>query len=177
LCEWLVSLFTDWRLQAKEGHLGYSNKARHQFLPIPMLSTAPKEDTEKVSSIVAGDNHLLALSTHGVMYTWGVSKEGQLGRRIVARHRINGTTVTIGAGAFTSFAVDEEGVLWGWWLNNLRQMGTGSDDVEVGTPARVVGMSREELGGGCVVVAVVGGEHHSVFVVPDGSVYACERAN
>src|SRR5262245_58844509 len=65
ICAWVVaSLFTDRMLQAKEGHLGYSNKARHQFLPIPMLSTAPKEDTEKVSAIAAGDNHLLAPSTH-----------------------------------------------------------------------------------------------------------------
>ena len=83
--------------------------------------------------------------------------------------------MAIGAGAFTSFAVDEGGVLWAWGLNNLGQTGTGSQANEVEVPQKVIGMSRDELGAS--VVAMAGGLHHSVFLTSNGKVYACGRAN
>ena len=84
--------------------------------------------------------------------------------------------VAIGAGGMTSFAVDEDGVLWAWGSNHLGQAGTGSGEMEIWLPTKVVGLSKEELGG-ATVVAMQGGEHHSLFLTSDGKIYACGRAD
>jgi regulator of chromosome condensation len=56
-----------------------------------MLTGNLKGGIEKVSSIAAGDNHILALTTEGNLYSWGSGEQDQLGRRILARHKIGGT--------------------------------------------------------------------------------------
>jgi regulator of chromosome condensation len=76
----------------------------------------------------------------------------------------------------TSFAVDEDGTLWGWGLNNLGQTGTGSEQVQIPVPTKVVGMNREALDG-ATVITMHGGVHHSMFLTSDGKMYACGRAN
>jgi regulator of chromosome condensation len=142
-----------------------------------------------VSSITAGDNHLLVLTTHGHIYTWGAGEQSQLGRKVLSRRKIAGTVpekitlgnrtrraVVIGAGAFHSFAVDDSGDVWGWGLNNLGQVGVGMTEGEIALPTKVLGLSKEELGG-ATIVAIDGGLHHTLFLTSDGKVYACGRAN
>jgi regulator of chromosome condensation len=80
----------------------------------------------------------------------------------------------------TSFAVDEDGVVWAWGLNNLGQTGTGSTETDITLPTPVVGMSAKDLsedGQHVRVVAMEGGEHHALFLTSNGRVYACGRAN
>jgi regulator of chromosome condensation len=183
-------------MKANEGSFGCSGEKQYQHTPAAILELKHKpDDVEKVVSIAAGDNHILALTTHGNIYSWGTGEQGQLGRKIIVRHKISSTvpakvilgkrtsgtkkpgkTVRIGAGAFTSFAVDEDGVLWAWGLNKNGQTGTGSKEDEVGVPTKVIGLNKEELGGDAVVVAMEGGAQHSVFLASDGRVYACGRA-
>lgn len=91
-----------------------------------------------------------------------------LGSR-VRTHR----AVLIGAGNYTSFAVDESGDVWGWGLNNMAQTGTGKGEVLL--PRRVLGLSKHELGG-ATVIQIAGGEHHTIFLTSDGRVYACGRS-
>jgi regulator of chromosome condensation len=181
---------SDLTSQASEGALGFSSGAKLQFTPAPILELGHKPgDTEKVSSIAAGDNHLLVLTTHGNLYTWGAGEQSQLGRKVISRRKIAGTIpekitlgnrsrkgVVVGAGAFHSFAVDDAGDVWGWGLNQLGQTGTGLPETEVQLPTKVVGLGKEELDG-VSVVAIDGGEHHTLFLTSDGRVYACGRAN
>jgi regulator of chromosome condensation len=184
-------------MKMNEGSLCFSGEKRHQHTPAAILKLKQKPDhIEKVVSIAAGNNHLLALTTHGDIYSWGVGEHGQLGRKIIVRRKISGTVpakvilgkrtsgtrksrqaVRIGAGAFTSFAVDEDGVLWAWGLNKTGQTGTGSKEDEVGVPTKVIGLSKEELGGDAVVVVMEGGADHSVFLTSDGRVYACGQVD
>jgi regulator of chromosome condensation len=177
-----------------EGSLGFSDGLKHQFIPaLPTLELSHKPgDTEKVSSIASGGNHLLVLTTHGNVYSWGAGDQSQLGRRVIARRKIHGTVpekitlgtrgrkaVIIGAGAYHSFAVDETGDIWGWGLNSMGQTGTGyksSEDSVVQLPKKVRRLSKEELDGD-VVVQIDGGSHHSVFLLASGKVYACGRFN
>lgn len=87
--------------------------------------------------------------------------------------------VTIGAGSFHSFAVDDRGDVWGWGLNSMGQTGTGyesSDDSFVQSPQKVKRLSRDELDGD-YVVQIDGGNHHSLFLTSRGKVYACGRSN
>lgn len=166
---------------------------QHQFLPAPILELKEKPgDTEKVTSIVAGGNHLLVLTTHGNIYTWGAGEQSQLGRKVLERRKIHGTVpekvtlgnrsrkaVAIGAGSFHSFAVDDNGDVWAWGLNSMGQTGTGwesSDDSVVQLPQKVKRLGKEELGGD-VVLQVDGGNHHTLFLTKGGKVYACGRSN
>ncbi len=182
-------------MQGVEGLLGFSSGQKHQFLPVPILDLPSKPgDAEKFTAVAAGNNHLVVLTTHGHVYTWGAGEQGQLGRKVLERRKIHGTTpekivlggrshkaVVIGAGNYTSFAVDEKGDVWAWGLNNMGQTGTGftsaASDSEVQLPKKVIGLSKKELGGDETVVQITGGEHHTLFLTSTGKVYACGRSN
>ncbi|PFH51391.1 hypothetical protein AMATHDRAFT_47104 [Amanita thiersii Skay4041] len=179
--------------RVNEGSLGFSSGLKHQFVPVPILELSHKPgDIEKVSALAAGNNHLVVLTTHGNIYTWGAGEQAQLGRKVLERRKIHGTVpekvtlgnrsrkaVVVGAGAFHSFAVDEDGNVWGWGLNSMGQTGTGystSDDSIVQSPQKIQILSREGLGGD-LVVQIAGGEHHTLFRTLQGKVYACGRSN
>lgn len=125
------------------------------------------------------------------MYAFGNGEDGQLGRKIIRRRKINGTVpervvlggrsrkaVVIGAGWNQSFAVDDQGVLWGWGLNSMGQIGVGRDTdspreaAVVQSPMRVLGLSKEELDGS-EIIEISGGEHFTLFLASDGKVYVC----
>jgi regulator of chromosome condensation len=87
--------------------------------------------------------------------------------------------VVVGAGIYHSFAVDENGDVWGWGSNSMGQTGTGYDtqaDAEVQLPKKVKRLSKGQLGGE-VVVEIDGGEQHTLFLTSGGRVYACGRSN
>ncbi|KAH0839851.1 regulator of chromosome condensation 1/beta-lactamase-inhibitor protein II [Lanmaoa asiatica] len=175
--------------RANEGSLGFSSDARHEFLPVSILHLAHKPgDSEKAVSVVAGNNHLLVLTTHGNVYAWGAGEHGQLGRKIIDRRKIHGTVpekialgtrsnraVVIGAGNYCSFAVDESGDVWGWGLNSMGQTGLDVSD-EIQSPKRINSLSKGALEGD-VVIQIAGGEHHTLFLTADGKVYACGRCD
>lgn len=181
--------------QGVEGILGFSSGQRHQYLPAPILEIKSKpSDPEKFTAVTAGNNHLLVLTTHGSLYTWGAGEQGQLGRKVLERRKIHGTVpekivlgsrnhkaVVVGAGSYSSFAVDNKGEVWAWGLNSMGQTGTGftssSADSEVQLPKRVVGLSQKDLGGDEKVVEIAGGEHHTLFLTSAGRVFSCGRSD
>lgn len=138
--------------------------------------------------MAAGNNHLVVLTTHGSIYTWGAGEQAQLGRKVLERRKIHGTVpekvtlggrsrkaVVVGAGNYHSFAVDEKGDVWAWGLNSMGQTGTGwksaADDI-VQLPTKVKHLSKAELGED-LVVQIAGGDHHSVFLTQLGRIYTC----
>ncbi|KAF8640064.1 hypothetical protein AX17_001305 [Amanita inopinata Kibby_2008] len=180
--------------RVNEGSLGFSSGLKHQFKPVSILELSHKPgDVEKVSSIAAGNNHLVVLTTHGNIYTWGAGEQAQLGRKVLERRKIHGTipekvtlghrgrkAVVVGAGAFHSFAVDDDGNVWGWGLNSMGQTGTGyssPEDAVVQLPKKVKHLDKEELDDDDRVVQIVGGEHHTLFRTLKGKVYATGRSN
>jgi regulator of chromosome condensation len=145
-------------------------------------------DFEKAVSVVAGNNHLLVLTTHGNVYAWGAGEDGQLGRKIIDRRKIYGTipqkiaigsrsnrAVVIGAGNYCSFAVDESGDVWGWGLNSMGQ--TGLDVSEGIQPLKKIESLSKKALEGDVVIQIAGGDQHTLFLTAAGKVYACGRCD
>ncbi|KAL0578963.1 hypothetical protein V5O48_003055 [Marasmius crinis-equi] len=185
----------------------FADGISHQWLPAPVLQSTRKVagTTEKVASVACGGNHVVALTTHGYVHTWGVGDDGRLGRKFMTRHKaldrleveatvpqkiVLGTgvqsrkAVSVSAGQFTSFAVDDSGDVWAWGMNSRGQTGTGyisglTDDEQcVDLPTRVVGLSSAELGNPERVVSIAGGDTHTLFLTSEGNVYVCgERSD
>lgn len=173
-----------------EGLLGFSGTQKHQYRPIPVVNLMSKPgEAERFVDVVAGNDHVVVLTTHGNIYTWGTGERGQLGRKVLERHKLTATTperivigtranraVCVGAGSYTSFAVDADGTVWGWGANSTGQAGTGlsaSDEREVHVPQKVVGLSSTELGNDEAVVQISGGDDHTLFLTSRGRVFAC----
>jgi alpha-tubulin suppressor-like RCC1 family protein len=123
-----------------------------------------------MAAIATGENHGLALTPAGAVWTWGLNTFGQLGR--------NGTTTTntpaaisglsniiaIAAGRNHSFALRNDGALFAWGKNNVGQVGTGSCCANQLTPVQAAGT----LG---FIVGVTGGFEHSLAIKSDGTVW------
>ena len=62
-------------------------------MPIMELPVKPG-DMEKFVAVAAGNNHLIAMTTQGNVYTWGAGEQGQLGRKVIERRKIHGTVNT-----------------------------------------------------------------------------------
>ncbi|KAK7679587.1 hypothetical protein QCA50_017298 [Cerrena zonata] len=169
--------------QSQGGNIGFSGLTETQFLPL----RPPELRNEKIVSLASGRHHIILLTQQGHLYTLGIADDGCLGRlRVLERHQTSPARVlfgtrhrrvaAIGAGSYTSFAVDEDGTVWGWGMNSRGQTGTGVTNLEtekiVLIPRLVSGLHPSELGG-ARVIQIAGGEQHSLFLTSDGRVFAC----
>ncbi|KAG8749282.1 hypothetical protein FRC11_011476 [Ceratobasidium sp. 423] len=182
-----VALGTNGQLRAwgsfrsNEGAFGFDGKpgsARIQYLP-----TALEALTRDVFVQVAcGGDHCLALTDTGYVYVWGTGEQFQLGRKVLERHKKRGlfpeklslrNIVSIGCGAYHSFAIDKKGIVYAWGLNVKRQCGIPGEEDQILQPTPVPALHPDVLGHDARVIQATGGNHHSVFVTSDGRVYAC----
>jgi len=86
----------------------------------------------------------------------------------------------VGSGSYHSFAVDHKGVVYAWGLNSMRQTGVDSEkggrEAIIPIPTPVDALDPKNLGGR-TVVSISGGEHHTLFLLSDGSVWGCGRCD
>ncbi len=161
--------------RCNEGILGFSQKV--QFQRTPKLI----KDLNKIAQIAAGKDHILALTAYGTVYSWGSGQQYQLGRKVMERTRLQTLTprefglkniVFVGSGEYHSFAIDSSGRVMSWGLNQFGQCGipTGIEDNAI-----ISGPTYIDLLDGKNIVAITGGEHHSLALSKDGKVYAFGR--
>jgi alpha-tubulin suppressor-like RCC1 family protein len=137
-----------------------------------------------VQAIDAGIGHSIALKNDGTVVTWGDNGWGQLGDGTddssVVGHDVphpypvkvkdlNGVddltgVEAIAAGAVHSLALLEDGTVAAWGVNDLGQLGEGSNIEFSNTPREVIKLSGVE--------AIASGLHHSLALLPDGTVKA-----
>ncbi|KAI1811973.1 RCC1/BLIP-II [Poronia punctata] len=167
-----------------DGIIGFAEGIRVQ--PTPML-IAPLQD---ITELACGSNHVLAKDVNGKVWTWGSGGQYQLGRKPITRH--GGPTATlrpepcgmfgkrhyavsIAAGSYHSFYIDNAQRVWSWGLNNYAQTGhyddTGKDDAMVLQPKMVESLEDAK------VESIVGGEHHSVACTSEGRVLTWGRVD
>ncbi len=87
--------------------------------------------------LVAGNNQVLALTSSGTVLSWGSGQQGQLGRRLLERRKLNSlipqdtglpkAIVDIGVGADHSFAIHQNGKIYGCGLNNYGEVGIAEE--------------------------------------------------
>lgn len=186
--------------QSPDGILGFTKDVHVQ--PTPVLLDEPR----KVVSLATGSNHVLALDSRGKVWTWGAPEQNQLGRRVVQRDakasalRAGGRSLprgvrvaAIAAGAYHSFALDDQGRAWAWGLNNFGQLGIprpddddANDDDEnqdqdlIRTQDADVVLEptqMQPLADGRRVARLVGGEHHTLAVADDGALFSFGRVD
>ena len=151
--------------QLGNGFTGYDIKT-----PLPV--TVPAGFDGQIVSVSAGMIHGSFLTEDGDVYSWGFGNSGRLGlgdedNRLVAT-KIEGAlddenVVAINNGNGVSFAITDEGTLYGWGQNNIGQLGLGDGEDRL-TPT-VIDFD------GKPVVAVSSGTGHTLVLTADGAVY------
>lgn len=148
---------------------------------------------ENIVQISAGNNFCLALNAAGNVYSWGMSEQNQLGRRLVVGRQFSTTVkaddldmlyrrvglvpglvpfssrtkiVSVHAGSDHAFAIDHNGNTWAWGLNNFGQTG-----IKVGAGANgttVIAPQKVQSLVGRNMKMIQGGTHHSICVTQTG---------
>lgn len=138
-----------------------------------------------VQAIAAGANHLVAITRDHQLYTWGCGEQGQLGRRILSRHKSHGlrpTNVTprrgrsmvpivqVACGSYHTLALAQDGTVYAMGLNNYGQLGLGDNEDRPTADAIPADVWHDRQ-----IVWLAAGEHHSLALASDGSVFAFGR--
>ncbi|XP_072316882.1 regulator of chromosome condensation [Eucyclogobius newberryi] len=146
--------------------------------------------TEPVIKIASGNDHLVMLTLDGNLYTSGCAEQGQLGR--VPEHfsnrggrkglsrllepqmvklkekKIHFTDVF--CGAYLTFAVSNEGYVYGFGLSNYHQLGTKNTKMCY-VPVKLTCFKNSTTSW----VGFAGGQHHTVCLDAEGQVYSLGR--
>ncbi|KAG0164964.1 hypothetical protein DFQ30_009150 [Apophysomyces sp. BC1015] len=165
-----------------EGGLGFTRDVQKQ--EFPALVEQLRHDI--IVDIAAGTDHCLALTDDGRIYGWGNGEQYQLGRRVIQRRKQNGlvpellrlrNVKAIGSGAYHSFALTHENSLYVWGLNNYEQCGLLTDDNSTSPSIVTEPTLIRGLEGKGDIKSVVAGEHHSLVLMENGSLFSFGRAD
>lgn len=164
------------------GQLGAINIASASTLPVPVVIDA--SGTTRLSGVIAvagGEHHSLALKNDGTVWAWGSNANGKLGdgtetdrARPVQVLTAPGTPLTgivaIAAGGEFSLALDNQGAVYAWGINEVGQLGNGSSSPGF----RAFAAQVLNLTSGVVAIAAGrnGGADHALALKSDGTVWA-----
>ncbi|KAK9428366.1 regulator of chromosome condensation 1/beta-lactamase-inhibitor protein II [Lipomyces doorenjongii] len=163
--------------RCNEGVLGFSDEVEVQVTPVQVPIPY------SVAQIVAGKDHVIALTTNGKVFSWGNGQQFQLGRRVVERARMQSlhprefgikNIKFIGSGEFHAFAIDTSNRVMAWGLNQYGQCGipsegAGEDGAVVTSPTYIDALKDEDI------ISITGGEHHSIALSSTGDMYSFGR--
>ncbi|KAM0265404.1 hypothetical protein ACHAQJ_000246 [Trichoderma viride] len=164
--------------RSSDGILGFTETIRIQSRPMLLPSL------KNIKSIASGANHILALDHKGNVVAWGCGQQNQLGRRIIERNKMSslipqgvglprGKIAKISCGSYHSFAIDNNGAVWGWGLNNFGEIGVennaGEDDAVILKPVKISFLADH------TVTDIAGGIHHSLACTEKGELFAWGR--
>ena len=132
-----------------------------------------------ITQIACGANHALALSSNGLIWSWGCGEQGQLARHDTDLNYLVPDPIHIrdikyiASGEYHSSAVDKKENVWAWGLNSFGQTGyakaAGSDEVCLPYPMKIRDLA------GCGIEHLAGGAHHSAALTADGQCFVWGR--
>ena len=116
-------------------------------------------------NVAAGAGHALALKSDGTVWAWGADNHGQLGDGGTLGYsdtpvQVSGLSniVAICAGDDYSLALDTNGCVWAWGLDNVGQLGDGGVEAANRSPVMVLTNIEQIAAGATHSVAVDKGE-------------------
>jgi len=143
------------------------------------LQTVPKTvkhlATSTIVQVACGENHTLALTYDGQLFSWGSNSFGQLGLGTSTDREVKPTLVAslagiplafIACGGNHSFAVSKSGAVFGWGKNAFGQLGL-SDEGNKKFPSQLKTLRSIR------VKYIACGDDFSVFLTSDGGVFTC----
>lgn len=159
------------------GQLGSGNLTQ-SLVPVA-VNTSGGLTGKALVAVAAGNGHSLALSSEGLVYSWGSNAYGALGHTSLGNGSIpvavdtsgvlaSKTIVAISGGNFFSLALSSDGQVFSWGYNGFGQLGNNST---TSSTAPVIVNTSGELSGKSVV-AVAAGYAHSLALTADGKVFA-----
>ncbi|KAF5008778.1 hypothetical protein FDECE_4969, partial [Fusarium decemcellulare] len=166
--------------RSSDGILGFSETVKVQSTPVIL------PDLKKIKSLAAGSNHVLALDHKGNVVAWGCGQQNQLARRIIERNKMSslipqgvglprGKITKVACGSYHSFAIDKNGQVYGWGLNNFGEIGVesnaGEDDAVILHPAKLTYLKDYKI------TDIDGGEHHSLACSEEGELLTWGRVD
>ena len=136
------------------GQVGDGTKGTNKLTPVQVTGLTG------VTRVSAGADHSMALTSAGVVWTWGQNNDGQLGDGTVTNRskpvRVTGIAgvVDIGNGRLHSLAIESDGSAWAWGLNSTGQLGDGTT-TNRRAPVKIPGISGAFGVGGGVNYSVI----------------------
>jgi alpha-tubulin suppressor-like RCC1 family protein len=132
-----------------------------------------------VAAIAAGGNHCLALTTDGLVYSWGYNGYGQLGDGTTAQRTtpvavntsgaLSGkTVVSIAAGSGYSLALTSDGKVFSWGDGSNGTIGNSS----FASKTLPVAVDVSGVLSGKVISAISAGAYHCLALSSDGKVFS-----
>ena len=160
-----------------QGQLG-DGTTTHRSVPVKLTRSEAIAGVS-FSAISAGEDHTLALSSTGEIYTWGENFQGQLGDGTTTRRTtavavttsgvLDGVTiVAIAAGQHHSLALSSDGRVFSWGGNAEGQLGDGTTDQRT-TP---VAVTTSGVLAGVSISAIAAGRNSSFALGSNGRVYS-----
>ncbi|XP_076831350.1 putative E3 ubiquitin-protein ligase HERC3 isoform X2 [Brachyhypopomus gauderio] len=151
------------------GQLGLGS--REDAVRVPRL--IKKLCEHRISQVMCGNQHCIALSRDGQLFTWGQNSSGQLG---VGKGEPNSLSpqplkslcgiplAQISAGGDHSFALSLSGAVFGWGRNNAGQLGL-DDEQDRAVPCHIKFLRSQK------VVYISCGEEHTAALTKDGGLF------
>jgi len=136
----------------------------------------------KVVQVLAGEDHSLALSDNGDVYSWGRGTQGQLGHGDVKdlwfpfliKSLQGKAVVSLGRGHNCSWAVTSTGKVWAFGTSGAGQLGNGDTDGGIGGSVSIP-TQLKSLQKHCIVQAS-GGINFAIFLTDYGELFSCGYA-
>ncbi|CAL8100832.1 unnamed protein product [Orchesella dallaii] len=152
--------------------LGIRKSDEKTVIQVPTKNTTFKG--RKWKQIAAGQHHAIALSEEGKVFTLGRNTDGRLGigseteeqdifEPILVEGLADKKCVLVAAGASTSYAVTEAGLLYSWGFGENFQLAAGDDD-DRDVPTQCFGKPNTPINGKVVNVSA-GGQHVGVTIL------------
>jgi alpha-tubulin suppressor-like RCC1 family protein len=162
-----------------DGQLG-NNSEKSTSTPVQVISdktTTPATLLSGVTAVSAGGRHSLAIA-NGHVWAWGSNDDGQLGVATADNQQRTAVQITslttevkkvAAGGGGHSLALMNDKTVKSWGRNTLGQLGVNSTVSPITTPGTVV----KGTGDLTNVTDIAAGRSHSLFLLEDGTVWAC----
>lgn len=160
----------------------FIDDGKKQFAKDIVIQREPKKviSISNTVALAAGKEHLLILTAQGKVYAWGVGSSNQLGLNVDTQRKfVFGPALVHGlpqiehvaAGEFHSFAIDKEGKVYSFGLNNFGQCGFTEplgEGAVIASATEVKFFSDNNI----QIKQIACGNHHTLALSTTGEIYS-----